>query len=101
MKKQIDFFMLVLEADIRRKLLETCKKKYELPEGWQIPLTTQTYDFRCPSLLSENAFAKTAPIILPNNLGQNGKYWINLSNFFIVTSLKVLRGGILITLEIV
>ncbi|KAF7287219.1 uncharacterized protein LOC143191880 [Rhynchophorus ferrugineus] len=62
-----------IEADIRRKLLETSKEHYSLPEGWQIPLTTQKYDYRPPQLLSEHAMDPPYVIKRPNNLGQNEK----------------------------
>ncbi|XP_030761299.1 uncharacterized protein LOC115886341 [Sitophilus oryzae] len=62
-----------IESDIRRKLLDTNKKDYTLPEGWEIPLTTQKYDFRNPILLNENAMEPTHMIKKSDNLGQNEK----------------------------
>lgn len=62
-----------VEADIRKKLLETEQKKLKLPEGWVIPVTTQKYDFRDPSKLSKSA-TKPAAMLKPlENLGQNEK----------------------------
>lgn len=44
-----------------------------LPDGWVIPVTTQKYDFRKPTLLSKRALERP-PMLRPvQNLGQNGK----------------------------
>lgn len=61
-----------LEGDIKGKLLETEKESYSLPESWDIPLTTQKYEFRPPLVLNKYAMNKPLVIIPPNNLGQNG-----------------------------
>lgn len=62
-----------VEADIRKKLLETENKKLNLPEGWIIPVTTQKYDFRDPSLLSKSATKPPSMLKPLENLGQNEK----------------------------
>lgn len=53
-------------------MLEAEKETYSLPEGWDIPLTTQKYEFRPPLVLNKYAMDKPLVIIPPNNLGQNG-----------------------------
>ncbi|KAL1509056.1 hypothetical protein ABEB36_003857 [Hypothenemus hampei] len=68
---QVDYCNI--EADIRRKLLESEKKIYRLPDGWEIPLTTQKYDYRPPLVFSEHAMDKPSPIKCPDNLQQNEK----------------------------
>ncbi|XP_060532024.1 uncharacterized protein LOC132705455 [Cylas formicarius] len=61
-----------IEADVKRKLLQTDKEKIALPEGWEIPLTTQKYDYRSP-FWSEPTISRSAGIRHPDNLGQNEK----------------------------
>ncbi|XP_050300380.1 uncharacterized protein LOC126738932 [Anthonomus grandis grandis] len=62
-----------IEAEIKRKLRQSNADKYQLPEHWEIPLTTQKYDFREPLQLSEHAMDKPLIIKHSDNLGQNEK----------------------------
>lgn len=63
----------ISEANIRKKFPEKEQTNFSLPDGWIIPVTTQKYDFREPTLLSKEALKPPLVLKPMENLGQNGK----------------------------
>lgn len=57
-----------LEADRQYKLEQIRKNQFTLPEGWEVPLTTQKYYYRNPTLVNPRALQRQNQIRPVNNL---------------------------------
>lgn len=64
--------------------MDTERKMMVLPDGWVIPVTTQKYDFRNPTVLWKDALKRVSAQKPIENLGKNG----NVINFFWYTALN-------------
>ncbi|XP_023310468.1 uncharacterized protein LOC111691608 [Anoplophora glabripennis] len=57
-----------VEGDMLRKMAKLEKLAHRLPDGWVFPLTTQKYDFRDPSSLTECGLDRPSPIKPVDNI---------------------------------
>lgn len=53
-------------------------KKFSLPDDWDIPVTTQRYSYRDPTMLNTAAAKPLAPVKPTNNLEPDGKIFGNI-----------------------
>lgn len=71
----IRFFLLnsFLEGDMLLKMAKMDKIAQRLPDGFVSPLTTQKYDFRDPSTLTESGLDRPSLIKPADNIVPDGK----------------------------